>query len=156
MIPIPCPIPFERLPALAAEYGLQILQVIADENLELTLVVQTSTGESIWCTDWEHLTMPQANQALKKILSTLYQSAAQTPGRPVRRELNGGLRIDLLIGNQDGLTKLQLSRPHTWPSATEYAVVLNAMPFDLPLDLEPERQVYANRYYLKCQWRTIK
>lgn len=101
--------------------------------------------------------MPEATQRLRKIIADMHRLAELAPGRPIRRELAGGLRVDILIGEfGDRKTNLQISRLHTWPSATEFAVVLNNWPYALPLDMAPDRFVHQERYFLCCSWTTLE
>ena len=155
MIILPCPISVEEWPALAMQHRLHAQRALVGLDGELTLVIESLTGEDIWCSDRKDKTMQEAMSSLKKILQEMLVTAAKMPGKAVRHDLPGGLRIDVLINHLDNTTHMQLSRNYTWPSATEFATVLNHLPYDLPLDLEPLRQVHDDRYYLRCKWETI-
>jgi hypothetical protein len=154
MIPLPCPIPFSAWPDLSRLHNLAVRRVIADDALQLTLVIDLPPGAAIWPCDPGVKTMPEAKKKLSAILSQMYAAARATLGSPIRRELPGGLRIDILIGDKDGLTKLQLSRQLVFPSDPEWTIVITNLPYDPPMDIHPTKLTSGDRHYLKAAWQT--
>lgn len=157
MILLPCPLPIHLWPEYARRYGLDAVKTMVEAEdgfLRLTLFVECSEGDGFWCMQGENEDIGKEMALLKKILKEMHEQAAARPGQPVRRELRGGLRVDVMIAPQVEETRLQLSREHAFPSATEFAVVMNHWPYELSLDIEPERKIHGLRYFLCCAWKT--
>lgn len=86
---------------------------------------------------------------LAEILAELMTLAEQTPGTPARRDLAGGLRVDILL--KKGETRLQLSRPGISPSMTEWNTIMKNLP--ITMYVSPKETKHDGRCYLVGAWK---
>lgn len=92
---------------------------------------------------------PKSKSKLESILSGLLAQASASPGKAARKQLAGGLRVDVLV--KAGITRLQLSREGVYPSNVEWHTTLKNWP--ITIYAEPERKEYQGRCYLTASWK---
>lgn len=90
---------------------------------------------------------------LAQTLERKLGQAADHPGDVQRVFLPGGLRIDLMI-DSGGTTRLMLARRRVTPSDQEWATVLAYWPYDVSLDIAPERFEFREWLCLRASWPT--
>lgn len=91
-------------------------------------------------------------RGLAGTIDQMVKDAEAHPGKPYRRPLARGLRVDVLV--KDGEMHLQISRDNTWPSQKEWQTVTGLWPSPVP-SLAPSRAFFEGRYYLRAKWATI-
>jgi hypothetical protein len=82
----------------------------------------------------------------------MVKDAEAHPGKPYRKPLYRGLRVDVMLLN--GETHLQISRDNVWPSPKEWDIVTRDWPAPVP-NLTPRRIFDQGRYYLKAKWTQV-
>jgi hypothetical protein len=126
---------------------------------------------------------PRKPSALARHIESLLRAASARPGDVQRITLSGGLRIDVMIGVDgaplpptagtaplplsereprrgsgdaagNGETRLMLARRGKFPSGEEWSTVLTYWPYDISLDVEPEKFEYKQWRCLRAAWQT--
>jgi len=92
------------------------------------------------------------------VLAQLVEQAGLHPGQVQEHKLKSGLTVKINI-EIDGTTRLLLAREKVYPSDTEYATILAHWPYDISLDVVPEKFEYSNNYKshwfcLRARWET--
>jgi len=96
---------------------------------------------------------PRKPSALARQIEGLLRAASARPGNVERMTLSGGLRIDVMIG-VDGQTRLMLARRGVLPSGEEWSTVLAYWPYDVSLNVEPEKFEFKQWRCLRAAWQT--
>jgi hypothetical protein len=92
----------------------------------------------------------KANKLALRIVDLL-QAANLHPGDVKTTMLGKGLRIDVMVHN-DGTTRLMLARKNIYPSDQEWSTVLAYWPYDIPLEVEPDRFTFKEWFCLRGVW----
>lgn len=88
-------------------------------------------------------------KSLTVIISEMLEAADSNPGMAIRNELPGGLRLDILL--KDNQTHLQLSRQGVSPSDIEWKTVLKYWPYPIA-GLHYRLLIREGRRYLVASW----
>jgi len=94
------------------------------------------------------------------VLEKLLEQAELHPGQVQEHKLKSGLTIAVNC-EIDGTTRLLLARKGVYPSDTEFATVLAHWPYDISLDVVPEKYEYNSNhntrwFCLRARWETPK
>jgi len=111
----------------------------------------------------EAIPMPETVKPKGKldfVLAQLLDQAGLHPGQVQEHKLKSGLTVKMNC-EIDGTTRLLLAREKVYPSDTEYATILAHWPYDISLDVVPEKFEYSNNYKshwfcLRARWETPK
>jgi len=105
---------------------------------------------------------PKEGSKLSLILVDMLKAAWRKPGKPQRRELASGLRIELILG-LEGVLRMQISREKVYPADKEWETIAEHWPqaWDWPMEgghgiavpLRAQEMFTAKgRRYLRGEW----
>lgn len=86
----------------------------------------------------------EPSPALRSTLACLLSHAVAHPGRGVTCRLSNNLKVDLVHSRRSVL--LAISRSSTWPTESEWRMVLRHWPY--PVQATPEKKLSYGRRYL--------
>ena len=150
-------------PAEKMAHGLRVVKTeVGLEPLRVVCTLEAESGEEIVFEEETTMMPPdQPSRARKKkragtlaaLLDEMLREAVRNPSRTQRRELQGGLRIDLNVGI-DGETRILLARKESDPSDVEWETVMANFPYEPPVDVDPERFEWKGWRCLRAGWET--
>ena len=91
-------------------------------------------------------------RGLAGTIDQLVKNAEANPGQAQRRMLAHGLRVDVLL--KDEQMHLQLSRLNVYPADREWSIVLREWPYTV--SATPAKMEYNGRYYLRAHWKHVR
>ena len=143
---------FADWPALRERLGLRI--VGGGDGWPPVMMVEQTGGIPMP----ETVVKPKGK--LDFVLDQLVEQAGLNPGKVQEHKLKSGLTVKVNC-EIDGTTRLLLAREKVYPSDTEYATILAHWPYDISLDVVPEKFEYSNnykshRFCLRAKWETPK
>ena len=151
---LPTHISFEDWPALKERFGLRIVGGGGLDKWPPELIIEQTGG----------VPMPEVVvkplSILGFVLAGLVHQAELHPGQVLEHALKSGLTVKVNC-EIDGTTRLLLARKGVYPSDTEFATVLAHWPYDISLDVVPEKFEYNSNhntrwFCLRARWETPK
>ena len=136
---------FDDWATLRERLGLRIVGGGDPKDFPPVLLVELLGQEAIPMPE----TVVKPKGKLGFVLDQLVSQAELHPGQVQEHKLKSGLTVKINI-EIDGTTRLLLAKEKVYPSDTEYATILAHWPYDVSLDVVPEKFEYSNNY--KSHW----
>jgi hypothetical protein len=145
---------FDDWATLRERLGLRIVGGGDPKDFPPVLLVELLGQEAIPMPE----VIEKSKSKLNFVLTMLLHRAEMSPGQVMDTKLPSGLTVKVNC-EIDGTTRLLLARENVYPSDTEYATILAHWPYDVSLDVVPEKFEYSNNYKshwfcLRARWET--